>query len=252
MHQRLLEVTGDLDAARQAVLRGYDPVRLYNFRVAVRRIRSILKQIGSDRAHALRKAWGAMVEVTGDARDWDVFISTAENLLGMEAAANFTRINGERISACREAVVDMLDSESWSRHREEWEGFLATADEAPLDPEQARATLAHAFKRAYRRHKRAMEKGSDRRWHKYRIAVKEVRYVAEANLAVGGMETIVAACKSLQTLLGDWHDTVVQLELLDDLAPAAVHGELNVLIRDRKANLLSEMRMLPPPDQPEW
>lgn len=252
MHQRLLEVTQDLDTARQALLRGYDPVRLYNLRVAMRRIRSILKQIGSEEARKLRKAWGRMASVTGPARDWDVFITSAENLLGLETAGEFTSFNGERISVCRKSVLQMIESDAWARHWKDWNQFLEKADEAPLDPEQAGAALAIALANALRRHKRAMKKGSDKRWHKYRIAVKEVRYVAEANTGIDGMEALVATCKPLQTLLGDWHDTVVQTRLLAELPPAEIHGELTDLIRDRKAALLSDIRSEPPLSQPEW
>ncbi len=251
MHQRLLEVTQDADTARQALLRGYDPVRLYNLRVAMRRMRSILKQIGNDEARKLRKAWGRMAAVTGPARDWDVFITTAENLLGLDAAAEFTSFNAERVSVCRKGVLEMLESEAWARHWDAWQGFLEDADETPLDTTQAGAALAIALGEARRRHRRAMKKGSDKRWHKYRIAVKEVRYVAEANAGVEGMETLVATCKPLQTLLGDWHDTVVQTKLLAELPPADIHGELADLVRDRKAALLSDIRSLPPLAQPE-
>ena len=36
MHQRLVEVTRQLEAAHRDLLGGYDPVRLYNLRVAIR------------------------------------------------------------------------------------------------------------------------------------------------------------------------------------------------------------------------
>jgi CHAD domain-containing protein len=66
------------------------------------------------------------------------------------------------------------------------------------------------------------------------------------------MAAIAAACKPLQTLLGEWHDTVVQLNLLDELPPAAVHTELAALIFERQAALLSRIRNSPAPDQPVW
>ena len=97
-----------------------------------------------------------------------------------------------------------------------------------------------------------MVENEDRRWHKYRIAVKEVRYVAEANAALPGMSEIAESCKPLQTLLGDWHDTVVQLNLLDELPSAAVHDELTALIKERQSGLLSRIRNSRPPVQPVW
>ena len=88
---------------------------------------------------------------------------------------------------------------------------------------------------------RALEEDTDRRWHKFRIAVKEVRYVAEANPQLPESALVVAACRSLQTLLGDWHDTVVQLDLLDGLAEHPVHAELEILILQRKHRFLTQI-----------
>ncbi len=252
MHQRLIEVTRDLEAAHRDLLGGYDPVRLYNLRVAIRRVRSILKLIDSHRSRGLRKAWGGLAAVTGSARDWDVFLDSAESLLGPERAAEFERINGDRILASHQAVTEMLESAPWQRHMEDWKQFLESADDTPPEPEAARAALALAIERAQGRHRSAMVKNNDRRWHKYRIAVKEVRYVAEANTSLPGMAGIAESCKPLQTLLGDWHDTVVQLNLLYELPPAAVHDELTTLIEERQAGLLARIRNSRPPDQPVW
>ena len=63
---------------------------------------------------------------------------------------------------------------------------------------------------------------------------------------------LAAACREQQTLLGDWHDTVVQLNILDELPAAPVHETLAERIRDRKAAFLSELRSLSPVAQPEW
>ena len=252
MHQRLIEVTLDLEAAHRDLLGGYDPVRLYNLRVAIRRVRSILKLMDSHRSRGLRKAWGGLAAVTGGARDWDVFLASAGNLLGPERAGDFERINADRVLASRQAVSEMLESAPWQRHMRDWNQFLESADDTPPEPGAARAALALAIERARTRHRRAMLENDDRRWHKYRIAVKEVRYVAEANAALPGMSEFAESCKPLQTLLGDWHDTVVQLNLLYELPPAAVHDELTTLIEERQAGLLARIRNSRPPDQPVW
>jgi CHAD domain-containing protein len=88
----------------------------------------------------------------------------------------------------------------------------------------------------------AMREDSDRRWHKFRIAVKEVRYVAEAAASDNEQAADIAqSCRELQTLLGDWHDTVVQLNLLQDLEPAPVHQLLETLVRQRQQDFMSRM-----------
>lgn len=244
MHQRLLQVTHDLDSAHADLLGGYDAERLYNLRVATRRIRSILKQMDSHRARNLRKTWGGFAAVTSAARDWDVFLVTAETLLNGEDMAEFRALNAERIGFYHGAVVEMLQSSTWQRYRLEWDRFLAAAEDAPEPMADGAAALEGALRRSRRRLGQALEKDSDRNWHKFRIAVKEVRYVAEANPDLPGSVQVAEECKAAQTLLGDWHDTVVQLGLLEDLPPAPVHLELVSIIHRRKADFLSQIRAM--------
>ena len=81
MHKKLLGLTVGVAQAGESVLSEYDPKQLYAFRVGVRRIRSILKQIDSHRSRRYRKIWGGFAAVTNDARDWDIFLQTAKKLL---------------------------------------------------------------------------------------------------------------------------------------------------------------------------
>ena len=250
MHQRLKEVTGDIDRAQRQLLKGYRPKPLYNFRVAARRIRSILKQIDSHRSRGLRKAWGGLAAVTGDARDWDVFLATSKKLLDSTKFREFEAINHDRAANARKKVIEMLKSTLWQQHIGEWRDFLEQAEDSAAQPGQARDSLERAVDKAARRLRTARADESDHNWHRYRIAVKEVRYVAEANPEQPGAAGLAQEARSFQTLLGDWHDTVVQLNLLDELPPHEVHDELAAAVRDRQAHYLSNMRTLPPIGQP--
>lgn len=242
MHQRLLKVTQDLEQAQVGLLEFYTPTRLYDFRVASRRIRSILKQSGDHRSRGMRKTWGGLAAVTGSARDWDVFLATVEKLLEPRAADDFKQINHERIAASRAAVIEMLESAPWRRHLQAWKHYLETSDETLSGHETGQAALNRALDKARRRLSSARKAESDRRWHKFRIAVKEVRYVAEANPDAAASAEVIETSKALQTRLGDWHDTVVQLNLLDDLQATPLHEDLTVLILSRKKQFLAEIR----------
>lgn len=244
MQQRLLEVTRDLHDAQHALLESYEPAQLYAFRVAARRIRSILKQTLNHRSRELRKTWGGLAAVTGSARDWDVFQITIDKLLEPDAVDEFKRINHDRIAASRSAVIEMLESAPWRRHLKEWDRYLETADDTPLDSISGPAPLDRALEKARRRLTRAMESNSDQAWHRFRIAVKEVRYVAEANPGAPGSSVAIETCKPLQTQLGDWHDTVVQLGLLEELQAAPEHEKIAVLIQARKVEFLSQIRIM--------
>jgi phosphohistidine phosphatase len=251
MHLRLIEVTGDIDRAQHELLKGYEPRPLYNFRVAARRIRSILKQMDSHRSRVLRKAWGGLAAVTGDARDWDVFLANSKELLDSTKFCEFEAINHDRAANARKNVIEMLKSSLWQQHIRDWRDFLEQAEEAAASPDQARESLDRSVSKALRRLGAARADGTDHNWHRYRIAVKELRYVAEANPDQPGAASLAQEARSYQTLLGDWHDTVVQLNLLDELPPQRVHDELAAAIRDRQAGYLSKMRALPPIGQPE-
>lgn len=244
MQQRLLKVTQDLEQAQDALLEFYDPDRLYDFRVASRRIRSILKQSGDHRSRAMRKKWGGLAAVTGNARDWDVFLLTVKKLLDPDSLDTFRQINQEQIAASRAAVIEMLESAPWRRHLQAWEHYLETSDENFSGSDSGQAALDRALERARRRLLSARATESDKHWHKFRISVKEVRYVAEASPGATGSAEAVKTCKKLQTQLGDWHDTVVQLNLLDELQTAPVHEELTLLIQSRKKQFLSQIRAM--------
>lgn len=239
MLERLIEVSNDLHAAHGALRDGYDSTSLYNLRVASRRIRSILRHDDAEEARSFRKAWGSFVAVTGKARDWDVFLACAEEILDATSFDRFREINQAEIEASRQAVIDMLGSMAWQRHLAAWDTFLQNTDDRRIDSAGAAAALAAALEQANRRLRRAMAKDTDRRWHKFRIAVKEVRYVSEANPGLAGHEDITTACKALQTLLGDWHDTVVQREMLAKLPADPVHSKLETLILRRKHHFLT-------------
>lgn len=244
MHQRLLNVTRDLEQAQDALLEFYDPDQLYDFRVASRRIRSILKQSGDHRSRAMRKTWGGLAAVTGNARDWDVFLLTVKKLLDPDALDAFRQINQEQITTSRATVIEMLESAPWRRHLQAWEHYLETSDENFSDPEAGQAALDQALERARRRLLSARTTESDKRWHKFRISVKEVRYVAEASPDAAGSAEAITTCKKLQTRLGDWHDTVVQLNLLDELQTAPVHEELTESIQSRKRQFLAQINAM--------
>jgi CHAD domain-containing protein len=195
MQRQLLELTSHIDQVAGRLLGGYRPKQLHALRVGIRRIRSVLKQIGSHRSRRFRKTWGGFAAATNEARDWDVFLITSEKLLSPGEFQEFGRL----------ALI--------------------------------RARLALAF---------ALAADDERSWHKFRIAVKDVRYVADA----GGTDPatderlaeVIEACKSLQALLGNWHDAVVQLRMLDEVESSPVHTRLRSEISERKDLFLSQIR----------
>jgi CHAD domain-containing protein len=245
MHLQLQQITDELESASRALATGYDPEQLYILRVRIRRIRSILKHAEGHRARSFRKSWGGFAAVTNDARDWDVFLSTAETLISARDLRTFVRINAQRADAARESVMDMISSSTWRRQLTDWRDFLVRSVQHIPGHEQLESALERTLEKARRTLERALTMEDDRSWHKLRIAVKEIRYVADtgASQPESGdyFAGIAATCRALQTLLGNWHDTVVQLDILDRLEAVPVHSRLTAIVRERKDELLNEI-----------
>lgn len=246
MHQNLLNMTGTIEEASDALNYAYSPEQLYALRTGIRRIRSILKHIDSHRSRGYRKTWGGFAAVTNDARDWDVFLVTAEKLLSPGEYGTFEELNAEQIKTSRKTVVEMLDAAPWRRHLEEWRHYLEQSEDETPGPDHVLPSLERALFNARQALRLAMIVNEDRRWHKFRIAVKEVRYVADTGKdhpsASQHLQEVSAACRSVQTLLGDWHDTVVQLGLLSELEAAPIHDRLGSLVQQRNNKYLSKIR----------
>ena len=246
MHRNLLKLTDIIDQAGESLLNGYQPKHLHALRVGVRRTRSMLKQVGSHRSSRYRKTWGGFAALTNEARDWDVFLITGKKLLSAEDYSKFEQLNQRQIQSSHDAVIEMLRSAHWSRHLAEWRHYLERADENDPGEIPVRASLKQALIRARLTLEFALAADDDHSWHRFRIAVKDVRYVADASGADPAtaeyLAGVIATCKSLQALLGSWHDTVVQLHMLDEVEAAPVHDRLRELIAQGKGLFLAQIR----------
>jgi len=246
MHRPLKKLTTGVVREGQRLVVKYRPKKLHAFRIGIRRIRSILKQIGSHKSRRFRKTWGGLNAITNDARDWDVFFITAEKLLSPEDFSEFERLNHELTQSSHEAVVEMLQSMLWHRHIEEWQGYIQRSAEHTSGKELSLVSLDQALGKARLMLSQALTVDDERSWHKFRIAVKDVRYVADASIVnedeVSYLETVTNDCKSLQAALGNWHDATIQMHMLEDLEPAAVHVTLGADLEQRKQQFLSQTR----------
>jgi CHAD domain-containing protein len=247
LHQRLTEVTEDIEQAESELSHGYHAEQLYELRVGMRRVRSMLKSSDSPRDRRFRKSWGGFATVTNQARDWDVFLTSAAALLPLKAFQRFEKQHREAVQASHEAVIDLLQSPHWRRHLDEWRHHVRQiADESPNKSEQ-QAALSRALDRARAALTTAQQEDTDRAWHKLRIAVKEVRYQAEsiAGDAPGdqvAVQELTEHCKNLQSLLGRWHDCVVQLQMLEEMEPAPEQDALRTATDARRVECLAEIR----------
>ena len=250
MHKDLRRLTREIRQAARDLRHGYESARLYEFRVAIRRIRSMLKHRGSKRARRLRRTWGGFAAVTNRARDWDVFLTAAAQLLDPAELEEFKQAAGAPLQSSHDAVTRMLESARWQAHQKEWKRFLKRARKHDGKHHGkhhgAAATQAAALEAALARAREALDtalqQDDDSAWHKFRIAIKEVRYTAEREPhPAGDTGAIVDSCKALQSLLGGWHDCVVQLQLLEQLGHSTLAEGLRATIAERRRQRLAEI-----------
>jgi CHAD domain-containing protein len=248
MRGALIKITAALEEAVRDLAGGYDPAQLYNLRVCIRRMRSLLKGRSGRRARRFRRIWGGFAAQTNPARDWDVFLLAAADLLTPAELREFERLNRGAVRSARQNAVHLVRSAQWRRLLAEWKEYLERGRGTGNKAVGGRPDLHTARDRAARARAVALSEDTDRTWHKLRIAIKELRYRTEAALSSkvedDQLERTVDACKELQSALGHWHDTVVQLELLDTLPQSEVHRRLCERIEERRTDCLSLARQV--------
>jgi CHAD domain-containing protein len=198
---------------------GGDPEDLHQLRVAVRRLRSILRTAESslDRrgAESLQTELSWLAGETGPARDLDVMLP----VLREEAA--------ELEDDDREALAPVLGNIAVAREiaaeraqqavaTERYRGLLATVELAADSlPQNGSSPLEGAARNEFKRLKRAMAKvaedPTDQAIHKARIKGKRARYAAELLEPELGKPAaqLISATKQFQDVAGEHHDAVI-------------------------------------------
>ena len=253
MHQSFVKLTVEVTSVSDRLTGDYRPKDLHRLRISIRRIRSLLKQVSDRNARHFRKTWGGFAAVSNQARDWDVFLKAARAMQSDAEYREFRSILSPQVLASHEAVIEVLQSAQWQRHLAEWQGFLKQIDDLAIDEGKPQWSVEKALSKARRACQLALATGDDRTWHKFRIAVKNLRYIADASIHDPAcdqqhLDAVITACKILQTRLGRWHDTVVQLQMIgeqgagDDDRTADTKSRLANALEQKKHLLLSEIQ----------
>ncbi len=220
MNFELQQSTIRLKALRSSLLAGYSEEDLHQLRVTLRRMRSVLRKVALDEARELRRELGALARATNGARDWDTLVASAQDQLEPEPLRALLPLLEECRQGARAQVYRMLRSHQWRAALARWDDLADITEVAVGCQAIATRELDSILQRVNAAGRKAMLRDDARRWHKLRIAIKELRYTLDS-LPHDAGEPLTARlldeCKSLQSLLGDWHDTVVHRQLLDEL-----------------------------------
>jgi CHAD domain-containing protein len=225
IHRALL---GVLRANEPGVRANLDSEFLHDFRVTVRRTRSLLGQIKHVfpfevvRHFSTEFSW--LGQLTGAPRDIDLLLHSLRRRQGeapgdeMEPLATLLL---QTQQAEYQQLVDALNSDRYRRLLSDWEAFLeSTAPSASEAPNAERPLVEVVTARAWRLSRRISGSAEDiddetapARLHHVRIDAKKLRYLVDVTpgfYAAADLEVILAALKKLQRLLGDFNDAHVQ------------------------------------------
>lgn len=199
------EAMTQMQANIPGVLAGKEPEYLHQWRVGLRRLRSLLR-LGRDAGHrelgSPLQRLRPLAEASGELRDWDVFLDTTDgdDTQGVAARGKAQRRLG-RLLRAKEYDLDML-----ALARE-----LSRMSAMPSD-----MSLSMSARKLLRRQHAAILRAGDRperlpddRLHRLRIRVKRLRYTLEFfrdlfEAAQG--RPLHEALQRLQDILGDMHD----------------------------------------------
>lgn len=203
---------------------GDDPDALHDHRVAVRRLRAMLRagrpKLDRQWADELRRPLKAAGRALAEVRDLDVLVeqlrADVAELDGtaQSEADRIVHTLEERRERAQAELADALVDGSYV-------SLLNRLEQAAHEPRfSGSGSLAKAVTKEHRRVRRMTRRlpkdPSDSELHEVRKAVKRARYAAELAAATGtkGTGKYLKRAKQLQDVLGDHQDAVVAAEVL--------------------------------------
>ncbi len=215
---------------------------LHDLRVAVRRSRAVQRELrgvfGPTELTHFRAEFRWLQQVTGDARDLDVYVLEFDDMrrLVPEQARGdlepLLAVLRRRRSYARRGMVRALRSERTTSLLADWSRFLGRLDQLPVAdrPDAKRAISEVAGVRIAKVYRRMLRMGEaigplspSEDYHELRKQGKELRYLlelfGEPLFADAVVRPMVKTLKALQDVLGRHQDREIQVATLRSLGP---------------------------------
>ena len=229
---------------------------LHDLRVALRRLRILLRALGEPlehtRAAALERRWQYFADELGPLRDADVWRALLREL--SSALPAFRQRVTTRLRQERAHPVEVLLGVTWPRLKRDTQQLLAKPLPAALATAGRRAVekaLRRAWEQASTRAAKLAREGhlaEIEPAHKLRIACRRARYLAEFfATAVKGENNVLAwqriasDYRALQNALGQTHDADMLLEFLHD-ARLRPPTNLTTALRSRRNRGIAQFK----------
>jgi len=247
----------------EGITKDIDSEFLHDYRVAIRRTRSILKQLKGvfDPVQTARylNAFRELGQRTSELRDRDVYLlrqpSYCDYLPGflqLSLRQFFSDISASRKSL-HNKFRHYLASGGYRLFLEEWEAFLNQQSHPDLLQTPgaelstltvALGTIKKAWRKVIRNGRLISRETTDAELHALRIDCKKLRYLLEFFSSVFSHKTItpvIRQLKELQDNLGDFVDFSVQLRFLQEHLESALPGKENILAAAATGGLIATL-----------
>ncbi|WP_372679157.1 CHAD domain-containing protein [Desulfosarcina sp.] len=222
---------------------------LHDFRVSVRRARSLLSQmrgvLDAGTAANLQLRLKAMGAATGNVRDLDVYllkkaeyINLSPDVLKPGISRLFKTLKRKRRYA-RDRMINAMATTDFKNALADLDAFVDSDPLVTSDAPHSSLPIGELAKVViYKRYRRIIEKGGqvsestpDKHLHNLRIECKKLRYLLEFFTSLfpeDQMKILVKQLKQLQENLGDFNDLSVQqaflINYLQSIQPQASHA----------------------------
>ncbi|MGZ8448238.1 MAG: CHAD domain-containing protein [Candidatus Deferrimicrobiaceae bacterium] len=212
---------------------------LHDYRVAIRRTRSALRQMKqvfpAEVTRRFRKDFAFVGKLSNDLRDLDVHLQNEGIYKAMLPPAQrddigplFDYLREKRAQVFRD-FLPRLEARRYRKIIQDWDLFLnGPGNDFPDSPNAELPVRELARKRIYKKYRRILkicnvklESQAGDMLHLLRIECKELRYLLEFFSPLFPREKIhdlIGQLKELQDLLGEYNDFRVQQQRLQDLA----------------------------------
>ena len=234
----LLGYLSEMDATVDGIVADIDSEYLHDFRVAVRRTRSVIKLLGDVLPEGLAERTAPefrwLGDITTPTRDLDVYLleldSLAATVTHPDDLTAFGAYVAEKRAAAQQALASALRSPRYTELVSAWRTALAGVIAHPSHTDKTASELAverlhKMFRKCQKRAARITADSESELVHDLRKACKEMRYLMEVFKPLcdkDAFKSVIADFKELQDLLGEFQDGEVQAAALRQFAQEMV------------------------------
>jgi CHAD domain-containing protein len=239
IYQALLDIMIANEPGMRADL---DTEFLHDYRVSLRRTRSLLGQIKNifpaDAVMHFRNEFRWLAQATGAKRDLDVLLLSLRQMSNSLPAEDMTTFFGfltRKQRGEQRLLEQVLESDRYKVLLTAWRDFLQNAPAGVLESaDAARPLVEITSRRILRVYRRLVDQATaihDKTpadaIHQVRIEAKKLRYMVDAVRSLhdrGDLDRIIGTLKKVQSVLGDFNDAQVQERSLLDSGRALVEA----------------------------